>query len=304
MIEERGGGEGPRERERARWTLVIHGGAGMRRREPTAAELQAIRATLRLALDTGARVLGAGGRGLDAVQDAVRVMEASGVLNAGRGAVLNRDGFAELDAALMDGRGRRAGAVAAVRHLAHPIDIARAVMEEGRHVMLAGEGAKQFALEQGLSLVPDEYFTSARWHPAGTVGAVALDAHGDLAAATSTGGLAGKRAGRVGDSPIIGAGTFAENGVCAVSCTGAGESFVRFTAAGEVAARVKLLGRDIDVAAGEVIDSLKAHGGLGGIIAVDAHGRIATPFSSQTMLRGWARSGTEPEVIVDQATAT
>jgi len=297
------------------WVIVIHGGAGTRPRHPPAQELRAVRETLAQALDAGVQILRAGGRGLDAVQSAVRTMEASGVLNAGRGAALNAQGLAELDAALMDGRGRRAGAVAAVRHVAHPIDLARAIMEDGRHVMLAGEGAKQFAVERGLALEPDEYFiterrlaelervrspreASAPWHLPGTVGAVALDAHGDLAAATSTGGLTGKRVGRVGDSPIIGAGTFAENGVCAVSGTGAGEYFIRFTAASEVAARVKLGGLRIEDAAREVIDLMQAAGGEGGLIAVDARGDIATPFSSQAMLRGWAREGGGAEVHV------
>src|SRR5579883_3244316 len=275
------------------WVIVIHGGAGTRPRHPPAQELRAVRETLAQALDAGVQILRAGGRGLDAVQSAVRTMEASGVLNAGR----------------------RAGAVAAVRHVAHPIDLARAIMEDGRHVMLAGEGAKQFAVERGLALEPDEYFiterrlaelervrspreASAPWHLPGTVGAVALDAHGDLAAATSTGGLTGKRVGRVGDSPIIGAGTFAENGVCAVSGTGAGEYFIRFTAASEVAARVKLGGLRIEDAAREVIDLMQAAGGEGGLIAVDARGDIATPFSSQAMLRGWAREGGGAEVHV------
>jgi len=255
-------------------------------------------------------------------------MEASGVLNAGRGSVLNHEAFAGLDAALMDGRGRRAGAVAAIRHIAHPIDLARAVLDDGRHVLLAGEGAKQFAVEHGFALERDEYFVTPRrlaelervrtarasssgrgsgsgsapdsipWHPAGTVGAVALDAQGDLAAATSTGGLTDKHAGRVGDSPIIGAGTFAENGVCAVSGTGAGEYFMRFTAASEVAARVKFQRLSLEDAAREAIGMMKTAGGEGGLIAVDAQGNIAMPFSSAAMLRGSASADREAEVIV------
>ena len=293
-----------------RWALAIHGGAGARPRRVPAAETRAIGEALKSALDAGIRVLSAGGRALDAVQSAVRVMEGSGVLNAGRGAVLNRDGIAELDAALMDGRGRRAGAVAAVRHIAHPIDLARAVLDDGQHVLLAGEGARQFAVERGFMLEPDEYFVTPRRlaelervraarHPAGTVGAVALDAHDDLAAATSTGGLTAKHAGRVGDSPIIGAGTFAENGVCAVSGTGAGEYFMRFTAASEVAARVKLQAMGLEDAAGEVIGMMKAAGGEGGLIAVDAGGNIAMPFSSDAMLRACARAGGEPQIILE-----
>lgn len=293
-----------------RWALAIHGGAGARPRRLPAAETHAIGEALRSALDAGIQVLSAGGRALDAVQSAVRAMEGSGVLNAGRGAVLNRDGIAELDAALMDGRGRRAGAVAAVRHIAHPIDLARDVLDDGQHVLLAGEGARQFAVERGFALEPDAYFITPRRlaelervrgarHPAGTVGAVALDAYDDLAAATSTGGLTAKHAGRVGDSPIIGAGTFAENGVCAVSGTGAGEYFMRFTAASEVAARVKLQAMRLEDAAGEVIGMMKAAGGEGGLIAVDAGGNIAMPFSSEAMLRACASAGREPQLMLE-----
>ena len=290
-----------------RWALAIHGGAGAKPRRLPPEELAAIREALRSALDAGIQILSAGGAALDAVQSAVRVMESSGVLNAGRGAVLNHEGFAELDAALMDGRGRRAGAVAAVRHIAHPIDLARAVLEQGRHVLLAGEGAKQFALERGFGLEPDEYFIAPRgagpasipWHPPGTVGAVALDARGDLAAATSTGGLTGKHAGRVGDSPIIGAGTFAENGVCAISGTGTGEYFMRFTAASEVAARVRLEHTSLEVAARAVIEIMKAAGGEGGLIAVDANGLIAMPFSSEAMLRASATAERSAEIIIE-----
>ena len=305
----------------ASWALAIHGGAGARPRRLPADEVHALRETLKVALDAGIHILNAGGRALDAVQSAVRVMEASGVLNAGRGAVLNQEGFAELDAALMDGRGRRAGAVAVLRHIAHPIDLARAVLEHGRYVLLAGEGAKQFAVERGFALQPDEYFVTPRrlaelermraappggsgsgtsaWQPTGTVGAVALDAQGDLAAATSTGGLTGKHVGRVGDSPIIGAGTFAENGVCAVSGTGAGEYFMRFTAAAEVAARIKFRSARLEDAAHEVIAMMKSAGGEGGLIAVDTRGNIAMPFSSEAMLRACASAARPAEVLVD-----
>ncbi|MGH8217042.1 MAG: isoaspartyl peptidase/L-asparaginase family protein [Steroidobacteraceae bacterium] len=303
---------GPTDRPGApvRWALAIHGGAGTQPRRAQVEEVTALGEALTRALDAGIQLLSAGGRALDAVQSAVRVMEGSGVLNAGRGAVLNHEGFAELDAALMDGQGRRAGAVAAVRHIAHPIDLARAVLDHGRHVLLVGEGARQFAVERGFTLEPDEYFVTPRrlaelermravrggapgpdsWHPGGTVGAVALDARGDLAAATSTGGLTDKHVGRVGDSPIIGAGTFAENGVCAVSGTGAGEYFMRFTAASEVAARVKLQRASVEDAAREVIGMMKAAGGEGGLIAVDARGHITMPYSSQAMLRACARA--------------
>ncbi len=311
------------------WALAIHGGAGALPRDLPHVELGRTRDALRHALDAGRAVLASGGTSLDAVQNAVRAMESSGVLNAGFGAALNHEGLAELDAAIMDGRDRRAGGVAAVRHVAHPIDLARAIMDEGKHVMLAGLGAEQFARDHGLELRPDGDFITERrlkelerairvaqragdsvggsaggsaaipWHPTGTVGAVALDMHGSLAAATSTGGLTNKHAGRVGDSPIIGAGTYAENGVCAVSATGAGEYFMRFAAAADVRARIKYQGKSIETAAREVIAELQAAGGEGGLIAVDCEGVVTMPFSSQMMLRGQASGEREPEVIVE-----
>ena len=244
----------------APWVLAIHGGAGGLPTGLSAAQIEAIRTALQSALDVGSKTLAEGGSSLDAVQGAVRVMENSGVLNTGRGAVLDHKGFAELDAALMEGATRRAGSVAAVRHVANPIDLARAVMDHSSAVLLTGIGAEEFARAQGLKLEPDSYViterrrteleralqaekhpttrVSTRWTTMGTVGAVALDVHGDLSAATSTGGLTNKPYGTVGDSPIIGAGTYAENGVCAISATGAGEYFMRYTAASNVCARV------------------------------------------------------------------
>jgi L-asparaginase / beta-aspartyl-peptidase len=243
------------------------------------------------------------------------------VLNTGRGAVLNHKGFAELDAALMDGANRKAGAVAAVRHVANPIDLARQVMDNSPHVLLVGEGAEQFAQERGIALVPTSYFITERRRKElqraidadkksalqsgssgtskGTVGAIALDTHGNLAAATSTGGLTNKHVGRVGDSPVIGAGTYAENGVCAVSATGVGEFFIRYTAASEVCARVKYNKEAVEAAAAEVILQLKAAGGEGGMIAMDASGKVAMPYSSETMLRGQVSSQKPAEVIVE-----
>jgi len=300
---------------RPRWAIALHGGAGALPGDLPLAELQRIRDALQEALRAGSAVLQAGGASLDAVQGAVRAMESSGVLNAGRGAVLSHEGLAELDAALMDGRGRRAGAVGAVRHVASPIDLARAVMDHGTHVMLVGLGAEQFARERGFDLEPDSYFITERRRrelervqracgtehgaPQGTVGAVALDMHGDLAAATSTGGMSNKHCGRIGDSPIIGAGTLAENEVCAVSATGNGEWFLRFSAASDVWARVKYLGTGIERAAREVIGELEAAGGQGGLIAIDRSGTIAMAYSSPTMLRGLASSERAPEVIVE-----
>jgi L-asparaginase / beta-aspartyl-peptidase len=315
--------ETPHPPGRLRWAIAVHGGAGALPGDLALDELQRMRDALHAALVAGSALLEAGGSSLDAVQSAVRVMENSGVLNAGRGAVLNHEGFAELDAALMEGRHRRAGAVGAVRHVANPIDLARAVMDHSGHVFLVGLGAEQFARERGLTLQPDSYFVSerrkrdleralraarepprpeqclTRGFEQGTVGAVALDAHGDLAAATSTGGLNNKRVGRVGDSPIIGAGTIADNDVCAISATGHGESLMRYTAASDVWARMKYRAETIESAAQEVIAGLKAAGGDGGLIAVNGSGAIAMAYSSPTMLRGQASSERPPEVIVE-----
>jgi beta-aspartyl-peptidase (threonine type) len=270
---------------------------------------------VRQALVAGRDVLRSGGNALDTVQVAVRTMEDSSVLNAGRGSVLNHAGFAELDASIMDGADRSAGAVTAARSVRNPIDLARYVKDIGRHVILAGEGAEQFAKEHGFATVPADYFITPRrkkelaeaqarerkmvgrhdntdlGFPKGTVGAVALDVNGDLAAATSTGGMTNKAVGRVSDSSIIGAGTYAENPICAVSTTGHGEYFIRTTAAAAVAARMKYLNEPLSVAAQAIIDDVTRLGGSGGLIAVDASGDIAMPYSSETMLRGFVASG-------------
>jgi L-asparaginase / beta-aspartyl-peptidase len=317
--------QSPEQADRPRWVIAVHGGAGALPGDLPLSELQRIRDALDAALRAGSAVLQSGGASLDAVQGAVRVMESSGVLNAGRGAVLNHEGLAELDAALMDGRDRKAGAVGAVRHIANPIDLARAVMDRSAHVMLVGLGAEQFARDCGFELEPESYFITERRRreleraqrsaergsqpgassdPQGTVGAVALDVHGDLAAATSTGGTSDKHCGRIGDSPIIGAGTLAENGVCAVSATGNGEWFMRFTVASDVWARVKYQGKGIESAAREVIDALEATGGQGGLIAVDSSGTVSMAYSSPTMLRGQASSERALEVIVEVTGAT
>ena len=308
--------------EPPKWVLAIHGGAGRLPKDLPPAEIAAIEGAMQRALEAGSKVLAAGGSSLDAVQSAVSVMEDSGVLNAGRGAVLNHSGFAELDAALMDGSNRKAGAVAAVRHIAHPIDLARQVMDQSRHVLLVGEGAEQFARERGVKLVPGSALVTERrrkdlqraidaekklklaqaarpGYPQGTVGAVALDTRGNLAAATSTGGLTNKHVGRVGDSPIIGAGTYAENGACAVSATGVGEVFIRYTAAADVCARVRYRNETVAIAAEEVIRDLKLAGGDGGMIALDATGQVAIPYSSETMLHGQVSSGQQAEVVVE-----
>jgi L-asparaginase / beta-aspartyl-peptidase len=299
------------------WVIVVHGGAGGLPAGLPDSEIAAVRAALGQAVAAGGTVLSDGGDSLDAVQSAVHLMEDSGVLNAGRGAVLNHAGYAELDASIMRGSDRAAGAVAAVRHIANPIDLARLVMDRSPHVLMVGEGAEQFAREQGIALKTADYFITPRrqqeWRHAidaerhatagtgtqGTVGAVALDRHGNLAAATSTGGLTNKHVGRVGDSPLIGAGTYAENGVCAVSATGDGEFFIRYTAAAELCARLSMRGERLVAAAAAVIEELHQIGGEGGIIALDAHGQMAMPYSSRSMLRGWWRDGGAPEVVVE-----
>jgi beta-aspartyl-peptidase (threonine type) len=288
------------------YALAIHGGAGAMPRDSASNERSTeYRASLALALDAGFALLEGGGSSLDAVTTAVRMLEDDPLFNAGRGAALTRDGWVELDAAVMTGAKQKAGAVAAVRHVKNPVDLARRVMEKSRHVLLVGVGAEEFALEEGFVLVPNlqlrtderrrqlaherEGVSVSDLMPVaqGTVGAVALDSRGDLAAATSTGGMTNKRQGRVGDSPIIGAGTYAKNGVCAVSATGHGEYFIRAVAAYHIASAVEYRGLSLAAAAREAIHTnIRALGGTGGIIAVDAAGGIVMEFSTEAMFRG------------------
>jgi beta-aspartyl-peptidase (threonine type) len=286
-------------------SIAIHGGAGTLSAAHLTPEHDcAYRAGLGRALRAGFDVLDKGGASLDAVTVAVQALEDDPLFNAGRGAVIAANGLHELDASIMDGRDLRAGAVSGVRHVRSPIELARLVMERSQHVMLTGTGAEEFALEQGLEPVPNSHFTTERRRrelermlqgqpePAreslmGTVGAVALDSHGNLAAATSTGGMTGKRYGRVGDSPIIGAGTYAANDCCAVSATGHGEYFIRAAVAHEIASLMRYRGFDVVQAAGEVVmKQLVQLGGAGGVIAVGRDRRIAMPFNSEGMLRG------------------
>lgn len=289
--------------------LAIHGGAGVIDRAAlTPAREAEFRGALQwIAAAAWARLV-AGASALDVVELAVRDLEDFPLFNAGHGAVLNSDGVAELDASIMDGRTLAAGAVAGLRHVRNPIELARAVMEHSSHVMLIGGGAEEFALERGMAPVPNEYFhTETRrlqlqralpggggpvneLSALGTVGAVALDQDGNLAAATSTGGMTAKRYGRVGDSPIIGAGTYADNAGCAVSATGHGEFFIRTVVAHDICARVAYAGATLAEAADAVVmDRLRQMGGEGGIIAVDARGNVVMPFNSEGMFRG-ARS--------------
>ena len=303
--------------------LVIHGGAGFVPKDSLSpADLKDIHATLNQALDAGNKVLAGGGRALDAVEAAVRVLEESPRFNAGKGAVFNAVGGHELDASIMEGHTRRAGAVAGVTTVRSPIKLARAVMEHSPHVMLAGAGAEAFADRRPeLERVPNSWFDTEHRRRAlekaqrdeaekarrgqdpqayrpleddapkyfGTVGAVALDQRGHIAAATSTGGMTNKRYGRVGDSPIIGAGTWADER-CGVSGTGWGEFYIRNAVAHDICARVAYRGDSLQAAAEEVINRIvPAQGGDGGAIALDREGNIAMPFNSGSMFRGWIR---------------
>jgi beta-aspartyl-peptidase (threonine type) len=300
--------------------IAIHGGAGViSRASMTPENERAYRADLGRALDAGYGVLEQGGSSLDAVVAAVKILEDSRYFNAGKGAVFSHAGINELDAAIMDGATQKAGAVAGVKHIRNPIDLARMVMERTPHVLLAGEGAEEFALEQGVALVPGSYFhTERRWKQLeeaqradkvasatqdtdyfGTVGAVARDRDGNLAAATSTGGMTNKRWGRIGDSPIIGAGTYADNATCAVSATGSGEYFVRAVVAHEICARVRLSGVTAAQAARDVVHgTLKDIGGDGGVIVVDRDGALSLEFNTEGMFRAARDSRGRREIAI------
>jgi beta-aspartyl-peptidase (threonine type) len=297
--------------------LVVHGGAGTITRASMSAELERdYRAKLEEALKAGHAILAKGGTSLDAVEATVRILEDSPLFNAGKGAVFTHEGRNELDASIMDGRNMKAGSVAGVTIIRNPITAARAVMERSEHVMMVGRGAELFATKMGLEIVDPSYFwTERRWKSLqkellqeqgqqpraeltapddkkfGTVGAVALDQAGNLAAGTSTGGMTNKKFGRVGDAPIIGAGTYADNNSCAVSATGHGEFFIRWTVAYDIAALMKYRGLSIKAAADEVIHKkLVPVKGEGGVIALDAKGNFAMPFNSEGMYRGWIGS--------------
>jgi len=297
--------------------IAIHGGAGtIERSKFTPEKEKAYRAKLKEAVETGYAVLNKGGESLDAVTAAINVLENSPFFNAGKGAVYTYEGEHEMDASIMDGRNRQAGAVAGVKHIENPINLARLVMDKSVHVMLAKEGAEEFAKQQGIKLVDNKMFdTEHRYqsllkakekldaaqtnkdyrasHKAlpvnykmGTVGAVALDQNGNIAAGTSTGGMTAKRFGRIGDSPVIGAGTFADNKSCAVSATGHGEYFIRYNVAADICARVQYQGKTIEQAGNEVIhDVLMPVGGTGGVIIIDTKGNMSLPFNTKGMYR-------------------
>lgn len=300
------------------YALAIHGGAGTIRKSDMTPEQEAeYRAALDSALNIGETILRDGGTALDAVTQTVVWLENCPLFNAGRGAVFTHDGRNELDASIMDGSTQAAGSVGGVTIVKNPVLLARTVMEKSPHVFLSGKGAEQFALENGLDTVgPDWFFTQKRWdalqktlqeekakapqgmsrknpdHKFGTVGCVALDNKGNLAAATSTGGMTNKRWNRLGDTPVIGAGTYASNDACAVSCTGHGEYFIRYAVAHDVWARMVYGGLPLrEAAEAVVLKKLVEKGGEGGLIAVDKSGNIAMPFNSEGMYRGYAKPG-------------
>jgi len=296
--------------------IAIHGGAGtILRMEMTPEKEEGYRNGLTAALKAGHAVLAAGGAALDAAQAAVVSMEENPLFNAGKGAVFTHDGGHEQDACIMDGVTRNVGAIAAVRRIRNPILLARLVLDKSPHVLLAGDGAEKFALAHGMTLIDDPkyFYTEQRWQQrqkalakekeqnaahtrldhsedqdCGTVGAVAVDQHGNLAAATSTGGMTNKRDGRIGDTPIIGAGTYADNNTCAVTATGVGEHIMRGMVAYDIAALMEYKGMTLSEAANLVVmEKLTALGGIGGVVAIDRHGHIAMPFNSKGMYRGY-----------------
>lgn len=296
--------------------IAIHGGAGTLMSGTISPENEKnYHDTLSAALLAGYNIISHGGTAVDAVEAAVRVLEDSPLFNAGKGSVFNCDGINEMDASIMNGKNLKAGAVAEVHTIRNPITAAKAVMENSPHILLAAKGAEQFAREQGLEIVDPSYFFDEQRHKQwllskdkensswagdeiylppeitakklGTVGAVALDSAGNLAAATSTGGINNKKFGRIGDSPIIGAGTYANNKTCAVSCTGEGEYFIRNVAAYDLSALMDYKGFTLAQAATEVIKKVAQIGGEGGLIAIDNQGTIITPFNTSSMFRGW-----------------
>ncbi len=306
------------------FAIAIHGGAGTIKKERFTPEKEAAyRAKLQESVEAGYAILENGGTSLDALTASINILENSPFFNAGKGAVYTHDETHEMDASIMEGKNRQAGAVAGVKHIENPIDLARLVMDESVHVMLSGDGAETFAQSQGIKLVSNNIFdTEHRYkslqrakakmkkaketnkdyqaahqslaveYKVGTVGAVALDKYGNIAAGTSTGGMTNKRFGRIGDAPVIGAGTFADNASCAVSATGHGEYFIRYNVAADICARVQYQGKTIEQAGNEVIhDVLKPVGGTGGVIIIDAKGNISLPFNTKGMYRASKASG-------------
>ncbi len=310
--------------ERAAYAIVIHGGAGtILRADMTPERDSAYRAALHAALDIGEETLKNGGSSMDAVEQTIMSLENSPLFNAGKGAVFTNDGKNELDAAFMTGADLNAGAVGGLTTIKNPIRAARAVLEQSEHVFLIGKGAEDFAKMQGIETVDPAYFyTESRWNALqrakaaedqrtssidsnpdykyGTVGCVALDKDGNITAGTSTGGMTNKRWNRVGDVPIIGAGTYANNATCGISCTGHGEFFIRYTVAHDVSALMEYGGLSLEEAGKRVInEKLVKAGGSGGLIAVDKDGNVAMPFNSEGMYRGYAKPGERVVGIYD-----
>jgi beta-aspartyl-peptidase (threonine type) len=318
--------------EKSSYVLVIHGGAGtILQKNMTPEKEAAYKASLKQALVTGYRVLQSGGSSLDAVEATVRVLEDDSLFNAGKGAVFTHEGRNELDAAIMNGKTRAAGAVAGVTTVRNPISAARAVMEKSEHVMMVGPGAEKFAREAGLEIVAPAYFrTESRWrdlqkalkedsiaaaksnaytnpeklgiinkdYKFGTVGAVALDKQGNLAAATSTGGMTDKKYGRIGDSPIIGAGTYANNSTAAISCTGWGEYYIRNVVAYDLSALMAYKGLSVQQAGNTVIKKVGDMGGDGGLIALDKQGNMTMSFNTEGMYRGAVTKDGKIEIAI------
>ena len=306
--------------------IVVHGGAGTIEKGSMTPELeQQYRDKMTEAITAGYTVLKNNGTSLDAVETVIKTLEDSPLFNAGKGAVFTHEGTNELDAAIMDGKTLKAGAVAGVKHIKNPINLARLVMEQSPHVLLAGDGAEAFAKQHGVQLVPADYFyTEKRWKQLqdakakedsteqkngtpsdttdgkhGTVGCVALDKFGNLAAGTSTGGLTNKRFGRIGDSPIIGAGTYANNATCAVSATGTGEYFIRSVVAHDISALMEYKGLTVQQAADEVVmNKLIKLGGDGGVIAIDKDGNFAMSFNTSGMYRAYIDKDGKPVVKI------
>lgn len=299
----------------ARYAIALHGGAGSDWLKLDAGNQAATKASLQKAITIGKTILAEGGTSLDAVEQVILHLENDPVFNAGKGAVFNSAGGHELDASIMDGRDRSCGAVAGVKTVKNPISLARLVMQDTKHVLLSSDGADQFAKEKGVELVDQKYFWTQRRYDAwqrvkrqqaddhkGTVGCVALDTHGNLAAGTSTGGLTNKLYGRVGDSPIVGAGTFADNKTCAVSCTGVGENFIRNAIAYDVSARMAYKQQPVEEAVHEILhQTLDAtRNGHGGIIAVTHDGKITMQFNTGAMARACADSSGKLEVAFEE----
>lgn len=294
-----------------KYALVLHGGAGVMSQKLMTPDVQKqYIAVLNLALHVGDSVLASGGKCMDAVEKTINILEDSPLFNAGKGAVFNHEGIIELDASVMDGKTQAAGAVAGVRDIKNPISLARTVMEKSEHVLLTGNGASQFAVEQGFKLVPNSYFhTEKRWNDLqqllkkereagindkhGTVGCVALDTFGNIAAGTSTGGMTNKKYGRIGDSPIIGAGTYANNATGGFSCTGHGEYYIRLGFSRDISALMEYKNMDVQKACRAEVEKLTNLGGTGGVIGLDKQGNIAMEFNTSGMFRGYIKSNGE-----------